>query len=117
MPLFQTFDQMVAADPHRLAADAFLATFAYQPLVDRNHLDVVLRDFCVQKGPKFLGINTGDVMPVEICEARCILVWERALAASTRIRGRDSTFEQLILLDYRLMSMNPVALGEHFKLS
>lgn len=117
MAIFQTFQQLVNADPYRLAADAMLSAFAYQPIVNRHHLDEVLRGFCAEKGPTFLGLNTSEVMPVEICEARSILIWQRAMAASTRVRTGDYSVEQLILLDYRLMSMDPLSLAQHFKLA
>ncbi|WP_425308568.1 hypothetical protein AADG42_07335 [Ammonicoccus fulvus] len=115
--LFQTFEHMVNADPYRLAADTFLACFAHRPTTPRNTLETVLRNMCAEKGPTFLGLNTSEIMPVEICEARSILIWQRALAASTRVRGSDHTSEELILLDYRLMRMNPIELANHFKLS
>lgn len=57
------------------------------------------------------------MVPVDICETRSILIWERALAAGTRMRGSDHSVEDLILLDYRLMQMSTAELANHFKLS
>lgn len=117
MIFYPSFTEMANADPYPIAAAALHPVFGQTPLVERSRLEQVLRTMCAEKGPTILGFNT-EVLPIEIVEARTILIWERALVAARRMNGSgEYQREGLILLDFRMLQMSPVELAQHLKLA
>ncbi|WP_026926805.1 hypothetical protein [Granulicoccus phenolivorans] len=115
--MFQTHQQMLETEPNRLAAECLLRTFRLRPLVDFHQLFEVVDGMCVQKAPRFLGLVTSEQPVLMAVITRTILIWERALAASRYVVGGDSARSKLVLIDYRCMTMRPIELTNHFKLS
>lgn len=112
--MFASFAEMMGADRYRLAADAFLGTFAAGPDVPLHQLSTLLESWCAEKAPSFLGLGTRTVPELVACQQRCLLIWERSLAASSYLVGRENPREQLILIEPGLMRMSPPQLAQHF---
>lgn len=115
--MFQNHQHMLDTEPNRLAAECLLRTFRLKPLVDLGTLFEVVDAMSVQKAPRFLGMMTSESPVLMAVITRTILIWERALAASRYTVGGDNARTRLVLIDYRCMTMNPIELANHFKLS